>query len=555
MRTCFVHYRRLAFFALILLFVGCSSSPAIQDPSKSESDIDLHGIETGNPIIGQVLSLTPLTGSYDYSLEIVDSSHGVLSQINKTSGALSALSTQGTQSLTIVESIPVTFSVSQSGTESISATFSNGEVVVIQLTVTTTGNVVSLSLTLNGVAVGVSYEVVPVAATFSTQSLDIPFPNTNGSCSDPRNQLLTRDLNNDDVLDLVFTVSTKDKVGVILGQGKGSFGGVTYYSVGACPVGLDVADLNGDSRPDIVVANKGSDTLSLLTGQGTSGGIFQTTATVSTGDRPTRVLIGRYNNDTLSDLVVTLFGDNVIAQYLGAASGNTAGISFSLWDVGPVDTDPGPVGIVSRDFNKDGLLDVAVTCGTANTIGHILGFKNPDGSNPTIAGELSVLNSALTSSTHSAEDPALATQPGVVITDEVNGDTVTDLVSVSEGTGRLIFGVGTGNSQDGWGQSWQITTVTTPSSSLVDVAAGDFNQDGKNDIVAVSPGNDTAYLFLRQTPNLYLKGNFTSGTAVSVGDNPRAVAVGDYNGNGLLDLAILNLNDETISILTNTTGL
>ena len=55
---------------------------------------------------------------------------------------------------------------------------------------------------------------------------------------------------------------------MLLGRGDGTFRRATHYGVDGGPVAVAIADLNGDGRPDLVIANLGSDDVSALLGQG-----------------------------------------------------------------------------------------------------------------------------------------------------------------------------------------------------------------------------------------------------------------------------------------------
>jgi hypothetical protein len=83
--------------------------------------------------------------------------------------------------------------------------------------------------------------------------------------------VVTADLNRDSVPDVV-TVNTRnavngDEVSVSLGNGDGSFRAAVYFTVGNRPYSVAVADLNGDTAPDLVTANSDSDDVSVLLNQ------------------------------------------------------------------------------------------------------------------------------------------------------------------------------------------------------------------------------------------------------------------------------------------------
>src|SRR5215213_3527617 len=79
------------------------------------------------------------------------------------------------------------------------------------------------------------------------------------------------------------------------------------------------------------------------------------------------------------------------------------------------------------------------------------------------------------------------------------------------------------------------------------VAVGDFNGDGRFDLaVANFTSNNVSILLGTGT------GSFGAATNFPTGVGPRAVAVGDFNGDGRFDLAVANLTSNNVSILLGT---
>ena len=73
---------------------------------------------------------------------------------------------------------------------------------------------------------------------------------------------------------------------------------------------------------------------------------------------------------------------------------------------------------------------------------------------------------------------------------------------------------------------------------------GDFNGDGKSDLVMVDGNVDTTSILLGNG-----NGMFQARQSFSTGDGPRSVVVADFNGDGGLDLATANYYDNTASVL------
>ncbi|MEH1847232.1 MAG: putative Ig domain-containing protein, partial [Nostoc sp.] len=73
-----------------------------------------------------------------------------------------------------------------------------------------------------------------------------------------------KDINGDSKLDLVTTNYVSNNVSVLLGDGTGSFGSQTTFSVGTGPVSVALKDINGDGKFDLVTANEASNNVSVL---------------------------------------------------------------------------------------------------------------------------------------------------------------------------------------------------------------------------------------------------------------------------------------------------
>ena len=85
-------------------------------------------------------------------------------------------------------------------------------------------------------------------------------------------------------------------------DGDGTFGSAVYYNVGKYPQSIAIADLDGDDIPDLAVANKNTNNVSLLTGNG--DGTFAKAVNYVAGTDPIDVAIIDIDNDNRPDLVI-----------------------------------------------------------------------------------------------------------------------------------------------------------------------------------------------------------------------------------------------------------
>jgi type II secretory pathway component GspD/PulD (secretin) len=76
------------------------------------------------------------------------------------------------------------------------------------------------------------------------------------------------------------------------------------------------------------------------------------------------------------------------------------------------------------------------------------------------------------------------------------------------------------------------------------IADGDFNGDGKLDLAVANRGDNTVSILLGNG-----NGTFQSPTTVATGLAPDAIVTGDFNSDGKLDMAVANFTDNSISIL------
>ena len=96
---------------------------------------------------------------------------------------------------------------------------------------------------------------------------------------------------------------------------------------------------------------------------------------------------------------------------------------------------------------------------------------------------------------------------------------------------------------------------TLAANALVHVAVGDFNTDGKPDLVVCNRDLNTVSIFLNTTTPGAASFSFTSSLSLlATGVKPRWAAVGDLNNDGKPDLVVANVNASTVSVFRNTTA-
>ena len=187
---------------------------------------------------------------------------------------------------------------------------------------------------------------------------------TNLNTSIQADNLAVGDFNGDGKLDLVVTNFIFATVRVLLGNGDGTFQAPVSYQVADRATNIAVADLNRDGKLDLVVttwAGNPQDAVSVLLGNG--DGTFQTAANYTVDSEPEGVVVADLNGDGKLDLGVanTCGHDNSLCEHGGTVSvllGNGDGTFGPQTDY---TVGSSPFDIVAADFTGNGKLDLAVS--------------------------------------------------------------------------------------------------------------------------------------------------------------------------------------------------
>jgi hypothetical protein len=321
------------------------------------------------------------------------------------------------------------------------------------------------------------------------------------------NAIVAADFDGNGTTDLAVLTSN-DTLVILLNDGSANFTAAFTYPVpaGAGAGGLAVGDINGDKLPDIAVIASGGVTPYLST----HGGALARGATVSVASGGSSGVIADVNHDGFGDVAV-MSGAGV-SFLLGSASGQLKpGSSVAV---------AGLSAIVLADFNNDGAMDLAVA-GTLPLSGQSPSFVD------VYLGNNSGTFGAPTGY-------SCGNSPVSLIAGDFYGTGKTDLMTFSAGDAGLSL------LQNIGGGHFQAATITH-SSNATGIVAGDFNRDGKQDVAIVntpvcnSPCKGTVTVFPGTNANY-----FNPGTTYPIGMHGTAIAAGDLNHDGILDLVVVN---------------
>jgi hypothetical protein len=274
------------------------------------------------------------------------------------------------------------------------------------------------------------------------------------------------DFNKDGKADLAISIpfdvfGHAHTVAIYFGDGAGNFSVHGYVSV-FTPNDLEVADLNNDTKPDLLV--KKDSNFAALLGDGAGG--FTTFEGPAGGASFSDLTSGDFNNDGKTDVAVTDYHNGKVYVALGAGNG-----TFDF--MRHITVGFGPLAVAFADFNGDAVPDMATTRATGQNTGAVT----------ILLGTGTGLFGAPTSY-------EIGIEPESVAVGDFNGDGKSDLV-----TGDL-FSVGisalTGNG-DGTFRPRVIFELDSGPAHLV---VHDFNADGKADIGASQTSAHTVALLL-----------------------------------------------------------
>jgi hypothetical protein len=354
-----------------------------------------------------------------------------------------------------------------------------------------------------------------------------------------------------------------------------TFAAPVHHDVGPVPQAVAVGDFTGDGTPDLVVANTGGATVSVLAGNG--DGTFRPAVDSATGNSPLSVAVGDFDGDGNLDVATANAGD--VSVLLGNGDGTFAApTSIGLGS--------SPQSVAVGDFNGDGTLDLGVTsnvyyggyygywgwypgyyAGQANVLigngdgsfagpvanwagygfhsGAATGDFNGDGAQDFAAANVDYWTASVffgdgAGNLSGPNDAAAGPYPWAVAAGDLNGDGRADLVAADRYAGQVS--VLLANDQGWFAAARGYAAGNQPTA----VVLGDFDHDTRLDIATADSAGD-AINVLRGRAN----GAFVPAVDAPAGAGAFGLAAGDLNGDGWLDAATADANGNTASVLVN----
>jgi VCBS repeat protein/IPT/TIG domain-containing protein len=334
---------------------------------------------------------------------------------------------------------------------------------------------------------------------------------THSSSSHGPNSVAIDDFNKDGKKDVAVSNMGSNAVAIFLGTGGGALANAVYYTVGKQPVQVRVVDLNKDGKTDLLVVNE-SDTAPLEGGisvmLGNGDGTFSVLPKMVLGFMEDSVAVADFNGDHQVDLALTNFNNDQIAILIGNGDG-TFHAAPKLAG--------GHAGIQSADFNHDGKADLMA--GFLTGVGFSIFFGNGDAtfSSP-VAYNIGFFG-------------------GYLI--DLNGDGNLDMPLLRDGVLAVALGSAAG--------TFQVIAKYQTRDSARGFALGDFDSDGHDDLILVSFMDCACMWFIHGRGNGFFDAPVAL-DATGLGGSPITDAVGDFDGNGIDDIAVVTALIPTGSV-------
>ena len=326
------------------------------------------------------------------------------------------------------------------------------------------------------------------------------------------------DFNNDGHLDLMICHTDINRVSIMPGDGTGALQAANHYTIGTGNVSV-AADFSGNGLLDLVATNYSPSapaTTSVLLNEGgfnfsAASEYFLSNGPVGIGSGAVYVAENDFNLDGHLDVAFAI--DNIPGSISVLLNGGAG--SFGTRIEYPVTHYP--YSVASGDFNKDGFPDLAV----ANFFTQTISVLMNDGSG-------GFLPEATYTSDSGSHDIKVA---------DFNHDGHLDLVVVNAQSNTInIF------TNDGSGKFPTRTDYPSGSTYQPSITLSDVNGDGELDIIVGSSGSSIFLLMSNDS------GGYDAPKEFAVGNSPFSIAAGDFDEDGKPDLVVGNFADHTISV-------
>jgi len=316
--------------------------------------------------------------------------------------------------------------------------------------------------------------------------------------------------------------STPGNISFVL-QGSYNMGAGTY------PIAVIAGDLDGDGKPELVVSNLYTLTISILLNTSTPGNIsFAAPVSYPAGNYASVAAIADLNGDGKPEIAVACAGAHVLSTYTNKSTvGHLSFFPMVNWALASY---AGPYKVEVADIDGDGLPDMAAADGNNNIVSVL---RNTSSIGDTVSFAAHV-------------DFATGNGPQGLAIGDLDGDGKPDLAVANNNDNTLSL---LHNTSSPGTISFATQIVVNSGNGALDLVISDLDGDGKPDLAVDDEGGNAVSVH----KNISTVGTIAVNPNVdyAVGEIPFSITTADYDGDGKPDLATANNVGNTISVLLN----
>jgi hypothetical protein len=325
------------------------------------------------------------------------------------------------------------------------------------------------------------------------------------------------DLNRDGWTDIASANTGRNSVAVLLSRGRaGGFRAPQEIRVGTGPFDLDAGDFDRDGVVDLLVTTPSANAIELLMLRPT--GALRSRLVLGAAGQSRGARLADVTGDGWLDVVYSDF----IRNFVAVIPNNRTGGVFS--DLGTRPVAAAPQGVAIGDFNRDGRMDAAVASTGSTSLTILEGIATATPVRRTIAAGFTL---------------------NVLTAVDINGDGWLDLAATSTDSNRLVL-------FRGGAAGFAAASVATAGNSPRGLTTGDVNADGRPDVLVANRSSSSVSIFLGRSNGSF---SLTSTGQLPAGAGARAIAAADFNNDGRVDIVSGNETAATVTFFDNDTAL